>query len=104
MEASPVGRLMALMARFASSLVDAGPIVFQPCTRLPGKKRELVADTQDPSQPCYIRVPLTIVYSFVIANHFPFLLFSKLEQYYYWYYSFRSMIEGLSPHIFRVQN
>lgn len=94
---------MALMARFASSLVDAGPIVFQPCTRLPGKKRELVADTQDPSQPCYIRVPLTI-YSFVIANHFPFLLFSKLEQYYYWYYSFRSMIEGLSPHIFRVQN
>lgn len=29
---------MALMARFASSLVDAGPIVFQPCTRLPGEK------------------------------------------------------------------
>lgn len=66
---------MALMARFASPLVDAGPIVFQPCTRLPGKKRELVADTQDPSQPCYIRVPLTIVYSFVIANHFPFSIF-----------------------------
>lgn len=65
---------MALMARFASPLVDAGPIVFQPCTRLPGKKRELVADTQDPSQPCYIRVPLTI-YSFVIANHFPFSIF-----------------------------